>query len=665
MRSIFNNRILRTGILGFFVLAVFLAPVSIFIQWSSSEKLVSFGHGVVSAQQEAQDSGLAAKIGNSIMNAVGYSVLEFSAMFTRFGGLFFETALKYTVFEMGKSVQGSLSKTIDTLWSLIRDICNLAFIFGFIYIGIRTIIDPDSATMKRFLSRIIIGALLINFSLFFAKAIIDFSNFTAYQVYNSMVIDSGGSLSATVVDSLRLVTFYNSQTGKTPLEKNNNFSTFVGGSLFLLITAFVFFAGALLLVVRFITLVLIMVASPILFAATVFPQTEHFAKDLWSKLVSQSFFAPVYLLLILISIKITQGVGLSGSANFSKDFFSFENNVSALLNFAIIIFFMISSLIIATKMGIKGGDMAVKFAGGMSFGLAARMGRATVGRLGHNISERGGLKDAAAQKGLRGWAARQALRSGRAVGDSSFDLRNANKDLSRAMNIGEGRKGGYKTVKDEVEKKESEFAKSLGVVDDDDVRVAARKAEMEYAQRNTKAQSAQLRKQLEDPALNQAARLAIQAQIDQLEKDQKKKEIAYEKEKQRRIIGSTYAEPSRNAGLIRQKKNILDDPQLGLKRQLQDAWGNYVTLPEQAKAGARIGIEALLKQISDAEKEYNDLLTSSVDDRGYAGVLEASNSSLLKNKIPTWSSGRLIEHNVEAGEAIRKAAEKGLPKEKT
>ncbi len=93
---------------------------------------------------------------------------------------------------MGAQINNStFGSTIDTMWTLIRDICNLAFIFGFIYVGIRTILDPDSVDPKRFLSKIIVGALLINFSLFFVKIIIDFSNFTALKIYTAMASESG------------------------------------------------------------------------------------------------------------------------------------------------------------------------------------------------------------------------------------------------------------------------------------------------------------------------------------------------------------------------------------------------------------------------------------------------------------------------------------------
>ncbi|HEU4677402.1 MAG TPA: type IV secretion system protein [Candidatus Paceibacterota bacterium] len=346
---------------------------------------------------------------DAIVSFIGNIFLSFSAVITWMGGQLFEYALKFTVFEMGTRLGSGtpFGDTISNLWSLIRDICNLAFIFGFIYVGIRTIIDPDSADTKRFLSRIIVGALLINFSLFFVKAIVDVSNFTSVQIYNSLTTGTG-QISETLTSQLGIITIYNAKGGTILPElfaSQKSFSFFLLGGIFMLITAFVFFAAALLLVVRFVAIVLIMVASPVLFAATVFPQTEKFASDLWSKLMSYSFFAPLFLLLMLISIKMIDGLklGISAGAGGSKDGFADviaagSNNFSTILNFTVIIFFMIAALMIASSMSGKGGKFAMGIANTARGKVQSIVGRNTVGRASHYLKEKYEHLDAEASK---------------------------------------------------------------------------------------------------------------------------------------------------------------------------------------------------------------------------------------------------------------------------
>jgi hypothetical protein len=266
---------------------------------------------------------------------------------------------------MGANINtSSLGGAIDDVWKSIRDICNLAFIFGFIYIGISTIINPDSSNAKKFLSQIIISALLINFSLFFVKFVIDISNLASSQIYTSM-ISGAGSISGKITQLLGVITLYNVKDGTVIANIMNGKSLwyFVMAAIFLMITAFVFLAAAILLVVRYVALIFIMVLSPILFAATIFPQTAGYAKELWSKLVHYAFFPPAYLLFTLISIKLLEGLKIGTATN--KSFADAITNASGsdytvILYFCITIGFMIGSLTLAQKMGVVGSEMALK-----------------------------------------------------------------------------------------------------------------------------------------------------------------------------------------------------------------------------------------------------------------------------------------------------------------
>ena len=109
---------------------------------------------------------------------IGGIFLQLGAYIAWFGGLILETAIDMLVINMdtliGKTTD--VGKVINISWTVIRDFCNLAFIFGFVWIGIKTIIDYDSGTTKKFLASLIIGALLINFSLFITRVVVDVSN---------------------------------------------------------------------------------------------------------------------------------------------------------------------------------------------------------------------------------------------------------------------------------------------------------------------------------------------------------------------------------------------------------------------------------------------------------------------------------------------------------
>ncbi len=404
---------------------------------------------------------------STITHFLGSLILGIAAAFVWVGGHVLDSAINNLVFKMGEYINDvQFGAAIDTIWTVIRDFSNLAFIFGFIFLGVRTIIDPESASVKRTLTRLVIGALLINFSLYIVKFIVDFSNLLAFHIYNAMVTGTG-TISAKLMDMLGLISVYGTSSGPESFRNitaNGMIWFYVLAALLLFIAAFVFIAAGILLAVRFVALIFIMIASPILFAATVFPQTESVAKKLWGQLISYSLFAPAYLLLTLISITLmgalTSILKVGGSdlgKALQNQAPSGVDSYGVVISFIVMIFFLIQSLLIAKKFGIAGADMAMKGAGAVTVGGAAYLGRVTAGRAAHYISKNQKLNDSASNN----WLARQTLKASRAVGDASFDARNI-KSVSSTLGTGAGSKGGYTTKLKETTDKEVKFANSLG-----------------------------------------------------------------------------------------------------------------------------------------------------------------------------------------------------------
>jgi hypothetical protein len=97
-------------------------------------------------------------------------------------GLIFNWAVVITVFQFGyyfANSQGML-----TAWGILRDIGNVVILFGFIFIGIMMILDLHSFDARRTLPRLVIFAVLLNFSLFAGEGIVDVANVLASQLYN-------------------------------------------------------------------------------------------------------------------------------------------------------------------------------------------------------------------------------------------------------------------------------------------------------------------------------------------------------------------------------------------------------------------------------------------------------------------------------------------------
>lgn len=74
---------------------------------------------------------------------------------------------------------------IQDMWVIIRDFSNIFFILILLYIAIQTILGLGHET-KKMIVNVVILALLVNFSLFFTRVVIDASNITALIFYNKI-----------------------------------------------------------------------------------------------------------------------------------------------------------------------------------------------------------------------------------------------------------------------------------------------------------------------------------------------------------------------------------------------------------------------------------------------------------------------------------------------
>ena len=300
----------------------------------------------------------------------------------------FDAVINNFVLQMGALITGgntngiAIGESIDKTWSIVRDLVNLTFIFGLVYVGLRTILNVGTDT-KKLLASILIGALLVNFSLFISKIVIDVSNITATEIYQQMGIgeyartDELKSLSTSEVfmarmglvnlvsvssQSAKLVTKYKGNIADT-----DNFIMFViGANIFILVAAFVFAAGAILLAIRFGFLIILMILSPLAFAAAVFPGISGWSTWWWKSLFTQAFFAPAYLFMLYITLFIADGYQ-SQMGNFDGIFMNvdgvFQQGFTTAAFFVITIVMMVASLLIAKNMGAVGASRAVALGG--------------------------------------------------------------------------------------------------------------------------------------------------------------------------------------------------------------------------------------------------------------------------------------------------------------
>ncbi|MEK7586670.1 MAG: hypothetical protein AAB453_02255, partial [Patescibacteria group bacterium] len=213
-------------------------------------------------------------------------------------------------------------------WVVTRDLANMFFIFILLYIAIATILEIAAYNAKALLARLIIVALLLNFSLFFTRVIIDASNILALAFYDRIssaskewergelsnlikIKDEKGNLFFSVAPkgiSAGLVAAFDPQKlaggSKDGAEIIAAFAKdapaklifiFIFLSAILLTAAWAFFSVAFLFITRTAILWFLMATAPIAFAAIILPKTRDIFTKWWGELINKSFCVAIFV----------------------------------------------------------------------------------------------------------------------------------------------------------------------------------------------------------------------------------------------------------------------------------------------------------------------------------------------------------------------------------
>ncbi len=356
---------------------------------------------------------------NWCMAGVSYLILKAVSWLLWAAGAIFNFVLTYTVIQMRDSIKGITA--INTIWTTLRDVANLFFIFILLYSAIATILRLSSFNGKVVLRNLIIVALLINFSLFFTKVIIDSSNYLSYEFYSSIcskkdALDCG--LSDTFLTALQLKSIYNppygSGSGTDYVSNSFSGASYNGanstnnslrdrvwdagawsiiqisllGTILIFITAVVFLAACIIFIYRFVVLIVIMIFSALAFAGMILPGTSKYTTQWWDKLISESLVAPLFFMMIWLTLKIIAGGLVISSAGGSGNLSSFATGSKAalgtVLNFVLVIGLLIASLTVTKLAGASGSKLALQTFNGVRKKTQGFIGRNSLRLAGAN-----------------------------------------------------------------------------------------------------------------------------------------------------------------------------------------------------------------------------------------------------------------------------------------
>jgi hypothetical protein len=313
--------------------------------------------------------------------------------------IFLNFAIFLLVVGMGNLVRNLTG--IMTAWAALRDLANIFLVFVTVYVGIATILGISGYGYKKLLWRILLAALLVNFSATFTKGVIDVSNIFALETYKMFITKAGGSMNisclsdgapkdntnkcltnglaavfwtqlkvTSIFDLKELQNKMGGDAKATDLMWNMLMTAIMGGIMFL-VMSFVFGGAAFLLVGRFVILVFLIIVSPIALVVWITGISSEGSRW-WSTLLNQSMFAPLILLMWWIALQITTGVGaIMGNGSLSVGANAGDvSAVAIVVMFIIIMGFLIMGLVLAKQLGAYGAGAIIKTGDSLARGVA-------------------------------------------------------------------------------------------------------------------------------------------------------------------------------------------------------------------------------------------------------------------------------------------------------
>lgn len=566
-------------------------------------------------------------IGRTIIVWVGSVLIWAAGWILGTAGVLFNASLELTVAGFNSLVYPYIASSIELVWTLFRDVANIIIIGMFTFIALQIILNVEGINARKMIARVLIVAVLINFSLLFTRLAINASNFVAVQFYKAAKLDTGNAannqlqvssaaaaqystgISGRFAQMMGVASFSDAKDVLGKIAQNDQgllaLTTGIFTASIFLAAAFVFLYASFLLIARAILFIILLVTSSLAFATYLFPSGKMggYGFSEWrDSLLKNAIFAPLLLLMLWATLEIGTGIrAISGTGTLGSLIANPTNatSINALITYLMILGMLFASIKIASSFaskvpGFNWGTMLAATPLALGARFAGTLGRGIIGRsyamrsseLGKQIEStqnrlalapQGYNRERRQLEGQLAWLSKAQQRSD-SIAAKKFSLADTagGKSFFEKAGVSKAITGDSKTVQSygEYSKKVSEEA-------------AKQAAELtKFSKSSEDAVRGEATKELSQQLGGLKKSLEISNQNAQLERDARATEIKDHQDKMRaaeeenRRLGSQPPSAQRNADMNREKSKIenakkaLDkiaeeiEKTHGLKRQL-------------------------------------------------------------------------------------------------
>lgn len=201
------------------------------------------------------------------------------------------------------------SAAVTAGWKIVRDLCNMFFVLVLLIIAFATILKIENYSYKKYLPKLILMAILINFSKTICGLLIDFSQVIMLTFVNAFKDVAGGNL----ITNLGIIDVLTIAKSSSDVGFWAIISAYVLGLIYVLIALVVIVTMLAMLVMRIVMIWIYVVLSPAAYLFSAFPGGQKYASQWWDEFTKNLIVGPVLAFFIWLSFISLQAPGaLSG-----------------------------------------------------------------------------------------------------------------------------------------------------------------------------------------------------------------------------------------------------------------------------------------------------------------------------------------------------------------
>jgi len=312
------------------------------------------------------------------------------------------------------------SAAVSTGWVLTRDIANMFFILVLLAIAFGTILKIEQLNYQKILPKLLIMAVLINFSKTICGVVIDFAQVIMLTFVNAFMAAAGGNfLNAMGIYRMMQI----NELSDKAIDDLELAKAFIFAGLFMLVALLVVVVYVMVLAYRIVILWILIIMAPIAWLAGAFPigKASQVYSEWWDNFVGAVVVGPILAFFLWLAL-LTAGGGTLGQTFENPAYTASQSEQAAIgqnffLNEAATTESTVG-FIIATAL-LLAGLAAAQQSGGVAGAFAGKTASKTRGFAGSAIKGAAigaGALTWKAAKGTAGYADRQGRLRERAYG---------------------------------------------------------------------------------------------------------------------------------------------------------------------------------------------------------------------------------------------------------